>query len=100
MSVSFTETKPRYQIGQILPITATFASGGANVSPSVVSVTVQDGTGVQTSPTPSNPSTGVYTINLSLTSSGVWTVRWSSTGTYQAAYEFSFEVGRSVILGE
>jgi hypothetical protein len=46
-----------------------------------VVLTVTDPAGVESTPTPANPSTGVYRATITLSAAGRWRWRWDVTGT-------------------
>lgn len=86
--------------------TATFADGstqtyvGTLTDPTTVSLLVMDGTGVQTTYTPTKESTGLYheditTSMKTLAMAETWTYSWRGTGTVVAISEGSFVLKRS-----
>ena len=70
-----------YTVGSQVNVTATFTvvATGATINPTAVTFTVRKPDGTQTTPTPSNLSTGVYQATLTIDQAGTW--RWRATGT-------------------
>lgn len=83
-----------YYVGDLVNLQGTFTdtTSGALVNPTTVTMAVKAPDGTQTTPTPTNVSTGIYHYQQSATQAGVWTWKMVSTGTGQAANRGSFEV--------
>ena len=88
-----------YDKSDLVRISATFRDPTANdayVDPSTVTLKVKDPSLATTTYTyPANiakDSTGHYHFDLSVATAGLWSYRWETTGTYQAAQEASFTV--------
>jgi hypothetical protein len=73
-----------YNVGDLVALTATFAtvSGGEAIDPSAVTITVCDPELNESTPAVANPSTGVFTAQVSIALAGKW--RWRATGTGSA----------------
>lgn len=81
-----------YKLGQLVRITATVATtSGAPIDPALLRILVEDPLGLvtvyTTTGTVANPSTGRFTLDLPVSSTGVWEYRVSSTGAVQVAGE-------------
>lgn len=64
-------------VGETRTVTATFRlSDGTLIDPSAVAFTVQDPSGVQTSPAVTNTSVGVYAATINFDEAGIWYWRW------------------------
>lgn len=85
-----------YDVGDDAVLTAEFRVDGALVNPSTVSVNLYPpGATVATTittPTITNPSTGIFRLVVDCTTAGTWRGAWVSTGTGKAAESFSFVV--------
>lgn len=69
-----------YTTGQTVTLKATFRDiAEALIDPSTVDLTIEDPDGNLTTPTPTNPSTGVYEHQLTLTIEGNWDYRYEGT---------------------
>jgi hypothetical protein len=89
----------RYDIGDRVRLTGTFHDEAyALANPSVVTLTVRKPDGTLLTPTPTNPSTGVFTALVDLDTSGRWTFRYAGTGTLVTAGEDGFSVRVSMVL--
>lgn len=77
----------RYDIGNQIQLTATFTqvSNGSLVNPTTVTIQILDPSGVTTSPTVSNPSTGIYTVLFTTTIPGRHAWKAKGTGTVIAS---------------
>lgn len=89
-----------YPAGNQIVLTSTFtiAATGAVANPTAVKVRVTDPLGSETDYTGgqlSNPSTGVFTVTITVTTPGVWNYRAEGTGAVFAAQEGQFVVRRS-----
>lgn len=87
-----------YDIGDVVVLTATFAVDGTPTNPSTIACQVKDPNGTETTPTPTNPSSGVYEVEVEPTTAGLWHYRFAGTGGAKAAEEHAFEVRRSAFL--
>lgn len=78
-----------YDIGDVATLTGTFKThAGVLSDPTAVVVEVIDPAGIKTEYTSvTHASTGVYTYDLPLTSSGLWSYHFEGTGAVQAAGE-------------
>lgn len=92
----------QYHVGTLVRVTGTFTdSGGSAVDPTTVTFKYRTPEGVTTTYVYTTDaelvksSTGVYYVDVSVTSSGVWWHEFSSTGTGQAASEAYFEAKES-----
>jgi hypothetical protein len=89
-----------YDIGDLVRIKATFRDPEANdayIDPATVTLKVKDPAAVTTTYTLAGgqvikDSTGHYHYDLSVATAGLWSYRWETTGTYQAAQEATFTV--------
>lgn len=83
-----------YSIGDLIQLTATFTTvaTGANINPTTVTFTIRKPDGTQTSPSVTNPSTGVYQTQVSIDQPGTWRWRAVGTGAAQAAMDSAFQV--------
>lgn len=82
-------------VGDRATITAKFLLNGVLTDPTSVTVTVKDPSGNDSTPTPTNSSTGVYTLNLDLDEYGQWNIKWAGTGAVVAAIVKSIFVEKS-----
>jgi hypothetical protein len=76
-----------YAVGQQIRVTATFKVGSTPTNPTTVTASVKDPAGTVTAVGTANPSTGVYTIDVALSSKGRWVYRFAGTGACVAAAE-------------
>jgi len=77
-----------YDVGDGVRATCTFTDlAGAVANPTAVAVKLRDPAGTVTTPTPTNSGTGVYYVDITLTSEGRWYVRFEGTGVVIAASE-------------
>lgn len=84
---------PVYTRGALATRTVTFSVGGVPTNPTSVVATLIAGGGAVTTPTPTNPSTGVFALAVDTTSAnGEWSLLWEGTGACQAAIEDRFIV--------
>ena len=83
-----------YNIGDLVQLTANFSTVATEVliSPTSVTFTVRAPDGTEQTPTPINPSTGVYQTSVSITESGTWRWRVVGTGAAKSAADGVFEV--------
>mgnify|MGYP001577790858 CR=1 FL=1 len=88
-----------YDRGDPVRLTATFTNiTGATIDPTTVTIQYRPPLGTQVTkiylvdPEVVKDSTGVYHIDIALVYSGLWTYRWFSTGTGQAAARGQLEV--------
>lgn len=83
----------RYQVGDLVPLEATFRNtAGVATNPTGVTLTVRAPDGTVTTPTPTNPSTGVYHFDLAASQAGLYWYTFKGTGTVTAADRNSFYV--------
>lgn len=83
-----------YSIGDLVELTATFTTvaTGDDIAPTTVVITVEAPNGATSTPDVSNPSTGVYTAEVSITLPGTYRWRAVGTGAAQAALDSFFLV--------
>jgi len=85
-----------YDVGAVVRVTATFTTASAAVDPTTVKALVKDPAGTVTTytygagTTVKRSATGVYYIDVDVTTSGEWKVRFKSTGTGKASADISF----------
>lgn len=82
-----------YEVGSVLPFEfSVYNSSGAlaNASATVVTVTAPDGT--TTTPSVTNASTGVYTVDVTATMAGVWSATIATTSPTDVSPAQSFYV--------
>lgn len=75
---------------------------GTLVDPSSVTLTIRDPEGTVTTPTPDNPSTGVYEHEIDFDEAGWWRWQWSGTtseGTVIAECQECVEPSSVVAVG-
>jgi hypothetical protein len=65
---------------ELATLTNTFAVNGVNTNPTGVTLTVTSPTNVVTTPVTSNPSTGIYTADVTCNEEGEWEYVWAGTG--------------------
>lgn len=86
-----------YTLGQVVRLKGTIRDvTGALVNPTTVTARVRDPAGVTTAITATNESLGVYYVEVTANSSGVWYYRFVSTGTVTAG-ESSFTVAETTV---
>lgn len=79
--------------GDTVEVYATFLVGDTLTNPTAVTADVSDGEGTQTAyvygtdAELTRPSTGVYKLELELTTSGEWSIRFTGTGTAAGTQE-------------
>jgi hypothetical protein len=81
-----------YQVGDLVPLQATFRDAAGALANTTVALTVRAPDGTITTPTPTNPSTGVYHYDLAASQPGLWWYTFKGTGTIQAAERRSLYV--------
>jgi hypothetical protein len=62
-------------------LTNVFKVNGIPTDPTLVTLTITDPTGAQTTPATTHTGTGTYTANVACTIVGIWTYLWEGTGT-------------------
>src|SRR5271166_4650957 len=91
-----------YTAGQTVVLSVTFlnTATGAPIAPSAVELRVLNPSMTETDHTTgfTNPSTGVYSLNVVAFLAGTWTYRWLATSPFNAASEGSFQVAQSPFL--
>lgn len=89
--------------GDVVRLSGTFRDiDGALVAPSAVTLKYRSPSGAVTTiagGSLTNPSTGLYTYDLTVDAAGVWTYRYESTGTAAAQEEATFIVRSSRLTG-
>ncbi len=83
-----------YDIGDAPVATATFRNiAGVLTDPTTVTVKLLSPEGTQTTITPTNPSTGVWSAQVpTFTAPGIWVVKFFGTGAVVAAEETKMQV--------
>jgi len=91
-----------YDVGDVVRCTGTFTTAaGVATDPTAVNFKVRTPAGTVTTYVYGTDaelvkaSTGVYTVDVPLTTTGTWAYRFYSTGTGQAAAEATFWVEQS-----
>ena len=90
-----------YDIGDVVRLTATFTdTGGSYADPTLVTFSVVDPSGngstdTSTGAVVAHPSTGVYTIDVSVDEAGVWQYKVNSTGVVTSAGDSYFRARHS-----
>lgn len=69
-----------------------FRVDGVLTNPTAVSLAVTSPTNVLTAPTPTNPSTGLFTADVACNEAGTWTAQWDGTGTASDTTVVTWEV--------
>lgn len=90
--------------GDLIRTTAVFKdSAGTEIDPTTVAVTHKSPSGTSTTWTHGtdievvNDSVGNYHADIDITETGVWTVKWQSTGSGQSVEESQFLVQSALI---
>ena len=98
-------TTNQYEIGNEIVLTATFENtAGAPTDPTTITcrtLSSRGATAVYTYAASQivRVSTGVYTISITPIDSGEWWYRFEGTGTVVAAFENTFTINPSQIVG-
>jgi hypothetical protein len=74
-----------------------FKVSGVPTDPTVVTLTITDPTGAQTTPSTTHVSTGTFTANVACTIAGVWTYLWEGTGVATDAVAGTWTVGPTAL---
>jgi len=74
------------------------ADGDLTNATVVIAVTKPDGTVVTPAPTVSNPSTGVYTADITTDQAGTWLLVWTASGALVAVKDDQFSVVAARLL--
>jgi hypothetical protein len=82
----------QYQVGDLVPLQATFRDSTGTLANTTVTLTVRAPDGTVTTPTPTNPSAGVYRYDLAATQPGLWWYTFKGSGAVQTAERNSFHV--------
>jgi hypothetical protein len=82
-------------IGQTIRISASWTAGGIAAEPGSVDVSVESPDGTITTPSPTNTATGADHVDLQVTESGRWTVRFAGTDPVPTAAEITIDVDPS-----
>lgn len=77
-----------YDKGQAVRCECTFDVDGTLIDPTSVTAKVKAPDGTETTPTVTNPSTGVYRAEVTADQSGTWYYRFESTGGVSAEERF------------
>lgn len=90
-----------YDIGDTVRITGTFTVAGVATDPTTIKAKVRLPSGAVTTytyPTDAalvKDSTGVYHLDIPITTAGLYAYRWEGTGAAKAAEEATFDVEAS-----
>lgn len=85
-----------YVVTSSVTLTATFTNiAGIPANPTTVVLTVKSPSGVTSTPSVTNTSTGVYTATFSLTAPGRWSYEWQATGAIEVATDGVIDVRSS-----
>lgn len=95
---------PIYQPGDTVRLSTTFLVADVATDPTTVTVTVTDPAGTSTVYTyaateVTRDSAGVYHIDVTAPTAGLWTWRWVGTGTAAGVDEGTFTVDRTLVGG-
>lgn len=74
-----------YDVGDVARIRLVLRDFDGELTDGTVTLTVRHPDGTETTPAPTNESTGVYVADVALDASGVWQYHWTSTGAVLAA---------------
>lgn len=87
-----------YDLGSAVLLTATFTGqdGVTPADPTTVTLRVKDPNGVETTPTATKMSTGVYEYTFTPLVAGVWFYRFEGAGVVTAVMESNFVVAASM----
>ena len=81
-----------YSIGSVVTVSVSITVNNVLTNPTSLSLIYRDPTGVDTTVSPVNDSTGNYHYDIPVTYAGTYQVRWVGTGTAQGAQQDSFVV--------
>lgn len=81
-----------YTLGNIVTISTTTKVGGVLTNATSMSLLIKDPTGTTTTVTPSNPSTGNYSYDLTVNYVGLYQYRFVGTGTAAGSQQDYFIV--------
>lgn len=90
-----------YDVGDLVRVSAAFTSGGSAIDPTAVTAKVRDPSGnvttlvYLTDGALVRDAAGAFHTDVNADEAGVWTYRFASTGTGQAAAEGTFRVRAS-----
>jgi len=82
----------RYTKGEEVRLTGTFRVGGVLTDPTVVTLTIRDPNGAQTTPTATKSTTGTYYADLAVATEGLYHYRFEGTAPALGAAEGKLEV--------
>lgn len=92
-----------YEVGDLAQLQVTFTNiNGVLTDPTTVTLTVNDPTGAQVIyalPPIVHVSTGVYTYNLSVLLTGIYTYQWTGTGALQAVQQGTLTCAATILNG-
>lgn len=80
-------TVDRYDIGDLVTLTATYTDGGTPVDPDTVTCAVKAPDGTTSAPAVTKRSTGIYDAPLTPSQAGTYHYRFDASGTYNAVEE-------------
>lgn len=83
-----------YDVGDLVRLTGTFRNSSDALTNTTAVCTVRKPDGTASTPSVTNGSTGVYTVDVTLDQEGHWFYRWAGTGDVVAAEEGEFYVRR------
>lgn len=89
-----------YQVGDLVPLEATFSNAAGTPTNTTVTLTIRFPDGTITTPTPTNPSPGVYHYDLNANQAGLYWYTFKGTGALQAAGRNSFYVENDWITAD
>lgn len=82
-----------YDLGDTVPLTVEVRdAAGALANAGAMALTVTKPDGTVDSPSPANPSTGIYQVDYAPSTAGPYRVRWVGTGANAAGYTDAFDV--------
>lgn len=87
-----------YDVGDVARLEATFRDTAGVLTNTTVTLTVKKPDGTSSTPSTSNPSTGLYRADISIDQPGVWVYRFAGTGAVTSVEEGRLYVRRSGVL--
>lgn len=84
-------------IGATLKFTSEWRVDGTLTTPSTYSLTIQDPSGNDATPSVSEASTGILTASYAVDEAGTWHFKWVGTGSAAGVKEGSFYVHSSAL---
>lgn len=77
---------------ELATLTNVFSVDGVATNPTAVTLTITSPSGVSSTPTPTNPSTGTYRADVTCNEAGTWTGEWDGTGAASDTTVVTWEV--------